>query len=470
MKIKAFIFFSLFIFNLSKTLNQTQIDEIDRVIEQRMKSVKLNKFGIAIVNSSSIIHQKVFGEGITTKTHFTIASVTKSFTALSILKLNVPLNQTIDKFHLEEYIDNDLAKQITVSELLSHSSGLDGASSKQVGKKGEFLYSNYGYGLLGKIIAKESTEKNYGDYVKKHIFEELEMFDSGTDYIEDLIDSYDNFFGSLSKYTGLESDYKKNDGFDIPAGYIRSTIEDMGKYILSFLNETNQNKNYIQQMGIPKTKIDYNLNYGMGLFIRNKNGKAIYDHSGNFNHLLTHLYVYPDDDLAYFFFTNTYDALCSGPFYRFLAFLETLIVDDTKAYEQTFTSLDDLEFFLSHLAIDIIVLIIIAIPLTYLIITIIRKVKKKKPTWFDGMKGKIIFGIDVVLLVILPILLLFALVKALKSTKDFIFTLITATTEMMATFIVKLIYFFIYRKYWKDFEFNDDKKDKNLELFELNDG
>ena len=139
MKIKAFIFFSLFIFNLSKTLNQTQIDEIDRVIEQRMKSVKLNKFGIVIVNSSSIIHQKVFGEGITTKTHFTIASVTKSFTALAILKLNVSLNQTIDKFHLEEYIDNDLAKQITVSELLSHSSGLDGASSKQVGKKGEFL-------------------------------------------------------------------------------------------------------------------------------------------------------------------------------------------------------------------------------------------------------------------------------------------------------------------------------------------
>ena len=175
-----------------------------------MKSARLNKFGIVIVNSTKIIHQKVFGEGITTKTPFTIASVTKSFTALSILKLNVPLNQTIDKFHLEEYIDNDLAKQITVSELLSHSSGLDSNSPKKVGKKGEFLYSNYGYSLLGKIIADQSQEKNYGNFIKNHIFDDLDMTNSGTDYVDDIIDSYNTFFGFLSKYGGLKSDYKKN--------------------------------------------------------------------------------------------------------------------------------------------------------------------------------------------------------------------------------------------------------------------
>ena len=467
MKPIILILFSLFSFNLSIVINQAKIDEIDKVIEQRMKSARLNKFGIVIANSTKIIHQKVFGEGITTKTPFTIASVTKSFTALSILKLNISLNQTIDAFHLEDYIDNDLAKKITVRDLLSHSSGLDGASPKQVGKKGEFLYSNYNYGLLGKIIAKMSEEKNYGDFVKKHIFDEISMNNSGTDFIEDIMDSYDNFFGSLSRYTGLESDYKRNDGFDIPAGYIRSTIEDMGKYIQSYLNETH--KNYIQQMGEPITKIDYNLYYGMGIFIRNKNGKPIYDHSGIFNHFLTHLYVYPDDDLAYFFFTNTNDAFCSGPFYRFLAFLETLIVDDVKAYEQTFTSIDGLDFFLSHFAMDTILLIIIAIPLTYLIITVIRKIKKKKPMWFDGVKGKIIFGVDVFLLIILPIILLIALVEAFKSTKDFIFTLLTSTIIMMVTFVVKLVYFFLFRKYWKDIEFYDDKKDKNQELFNLND-
>ena len=146
MTLQTFIFILLFIFSFSRYLNQVQIDAIDKLIEERMESVKLNKFGIVIANSTSIIHQKVFGEGITTKSRFPLASVTISFTALGI--------------------DDDLAKKITVKDLLSHSSGLAKASPKQEVKKGEFLYSNYGYSLLGKIIEDQSQEKNNGEYIK----------------------------------------------------------------------------------------------------------------------------------------------------------------------------------------------------------------------------------------------------------------------------------------------------------------
>ena len=145
MSIRAFIFISYFILIFPRTLDEAQISQIDKVIQERMGTVKLNKFGIIIVNSTSIIHQKVFGEGITTKSRFPLASVTKSFTALGILKLDIPLNQTIDNYNLGNYIDEDLAKQITVEDLLTQSSGLDRNSRKQVGKKGDFIYSNYGY-------------------------------------------------------------------------------------------------------------------------------------------------------------------------------------------------------------------------------------------------------------------------------------------------------------------------------------
>ena len=437
MSLQNCIFISLFIFSFSKYLNQTQIDAIDRLIEERMISVKLNKFGIIIVNSTSVIHQKVFGEGITTKSRFPLASVTKSFTALGILKLGVPLNQTINKFHLGKYIDDDLAKKITVLDLLSHSSGLDKASPKQVVKKGEFLYSNYGYSLLGKIIEDQSQEKNYGDYIKNHILDELDMTDSGTDYVNDFMDSYDNFFGFLTKYNGLESEYTIDNGWDIPAGFVRSTIEDMGKYIQSYLN--GKNNDYIRQMGEPKTKIDYNLNYGMGLFIRNRNGKGIYDHSGVLTSFLTHIYIYPDMDLAYFLFTNTNDGLCPGPFYRFMYNLENLILDDVIPYEQTFTLLDLAELYSTHISIDILIIIIIAIPLTYFILTIIKKIKKKKPTWFDGVKGIVIFVVDVILLIILPIILLVLLINEAKSTRDFLFTLLTLTIPMIRKMCLKLM-------------------------------
>ena len=218
MTLQTCIFILLFIFSFSRYLNQVQIDAIDKLIEERMESVKLNKFGIVIVNSTSIIHQKVFGEGITTKSRFPLASVTKSFTALGILKLGIPLNQTIEKFNLGKFIDDDLAKKITVKDLLSHSSGLAKASPKQEVKKGEFLYSNYGYSLLRKIIEDQSQEKNYGEYIKNHILDELDMIDSGTDYVDDFMDSYDNFFGFLTKYKGLESEFTLDNGWDIPAG------------------------------------------------------------------------------------------------------------------------------------------------------------------------------------------------------------------------------------------------------------
>jgi hypothetical protein len=462
MSFQIYIFFSLFFFIFSRTLDQSQLAQIDKLIEERLKSVKLDKFGIIIVNSSSIIHQKVFGEGITTKSHFPIASVTKSFTALGLLKLNIPLNQTIDKFNLGEYIKDDLAKQITVEELLSHSSGLDASSKKKVVEKGIFLYSNYGYGLLGKIIADQSKEKSYADFIKKNIMDELNMTESGLDYVNDFIDSYTNFFGSLSKYTNLESAYKKDDGFEIPAGFIRSSIEDMGKYLQGYFNI---NKDFLEKMGEPKTNINYNLYYGMGLFVRKKNGRYIYDHSGIINSFLTHMYIYPDDDLAYFVMTNTNDAQCPGPFFRFMTLLENLIVDDVIQYENTFTAFDSMDKVYSHLAIDLVIIILILIPCAYLVVTLIRKFKKKKPMWFDGIKGKIIFNVDLILLIILPGVLLATLLYSFKGTKDFLFCLIFVTCELVATFIIKLIYFIIYRKFLKNMDDDDlynniDKKNE----------
>ena len=115
------------------------------------------------------------------------------------------------------------------------------------------------------------------------------------------------------------------------------------------------------------------------------------------------------------------------------------------------------------------IIIIIAIPLTYFILTVINKIKKKKPTWFDGVKGKIIFGVDVVLLIILPIILLALLTDYSKTTKDFLFTLLTATISMMVTFIVKLVYFILYGKYCKVSEDDEKNNKKHESLYNLED-
>ena len=75
---------------------------------------------------------------------------------MALLRAGIPLNKTIDKFGLDDYIDKDYAKQITVKNLVSHTSGLNTWNSKKIEDIGNFYYSNYGFGLLGKIIEKES--------------------------------------------------------------------------------------------------------------------------------------------------------------------------------------------------------------------------------------------------------------------------------------------------------------------------
>ena len=69
----------------------------------------------------------------------------------------------------------------------------------------------------------------------------------------------------------------------------------------------------------------------------------------------------------------------------------------------TYGSIDESMFLYVHFTYDIIFLFLIGIPLTYLIIIIIRKLKRKKYSWFIGIKGKIIFGIDILFLIIIPI-------------------------------------------------------------------
>ena len=58
------------------------------------------------------------------------------------------------------------------------------------------------------------------------------MNNTNAKYHEDIIDSYDNFMGFRTKYTSLETEIR--DGFVTPAGYISTTILDMGRYLRLF--------------------------------------------------------------------------------------------------------------------------------------------------------------------------------------------------------------------------------------------
>ncbi len=225
-----------------------------------------------------------------------------------------------------------------------------------------------------------------------------------------------------------------------------------------YLNK--ESKEYISKLTKENIEVDYNLNYGMGIFIWHKNNRTIYEHDGETRSFLSDLFIFPELDMGYFLITNTRDYFCQQPFYDFVNSIEAFLISDS------FFDINDSVFFYTHFTIDLIVIIAILLPLIYLVITIIRKVKKIKYSWFIEVKGKIIFIIDVLLLIVAPIIIIiciYTLDSGLKyttvTTRDIRFGIFSTLSLALLVFIVKLVYVFIYEKYFKKYDTKERRVD-----------
>ena len=451
-KFYCFLFLQLFILISAYDLDDKKKRQLENLINKEMKLANMHTLGIVITNKTDTLYQNIFGESdaANTKTPFVIGSVSKSFTALATLKLNISLNNTLDKYDLGDYLDEDLLKDITVGELLNHTSGLDSFSPKRVTQRGTYSYSNYGFALLGKIIEKES-KKNYADYIEENIFKPLNMNNTRAKYRDSIIDSYDNFLGARCKYTSLKKEMEQKDGFYIPAGFISTSVEDMGDYLRFYLNESNIE--YISNMTVCNLEVFYNRFYGLGMMVTKRSDHIVYEHGGTTNSFRSYLSVYPDLDLGIFMVANTADILFKQSISQFFT-----DINDFLAYG-LYNGVDGSLSFCAHFTFDIIFFILIGIPITYLVITSVRKIKRKKYTWFENTKGKIIFGVDVFVLCILPIIILifcYGVNGDVTDVKDLLFVVIVICIALWLNFIVKIVYIILYKKYhWEKFEISD---------------
>ena len=258
--------------------------------------------------------------------------------------------------------------------------------------------------------------------------------------------------GFTTKYTSLKSEI--GDGFNVPAGYISVSMQDMGQYLRFYLDP--KNEEYISQITSESVKTGYNSYYGMGMEIAKNDFYTLYAHNGATVTFLCNLYIYPKLELAFFIVTNSVDYVCSSNAYNLFISVQNLIV---------YGSLDKINgssFFSNYFTLDVIILLIIALPLTYLIITIVRIIKRKKYLWFNGVKGKMIFGVDIVVLIIFPLILIIYFyadpnMYYLHFIKEILFCLFMFCSCLMVNFLLKLIYIFVYKKYF-------EKKNNNEEM------
>ncbi len=180
-------------------------DKIDDYVKARMEKEHIPGLSLAVVNKGGVVKATGYGYAnlelhvpATPNTAYQVGSVTKQFTAAAIMILvqenKVGLDQKISK-----YIPGtpETWKDITVRQLLTHTSGLQGDSpttpkalfadyaQDEILKSSmdlpllsppgtKFSYSNLGFNLLA-IIIEEASGKSYADFLRERIFQPLGM-------------------------------------------------------------------------------------------------------------------------------------------------------------------------------------------------------------------------------------------------------------------------------------------------------
>ncbi|WP_325201444.1 serine hydrolase domain-containing protein [Flavobacterium sp.] len=262
--------------NLFAQANDVRIKNIEAtfpVIEAMMsdysKECHLPGLAYGLVVDGKLIHtgnqgysnisQNIFANS---KSAFRIASMTKSFTAMAILKLrdesklklDDPAYLYIPEMKEIKYLSAD-AHPITISNLLTHTAGFPEDNpwgDRQLAttddqlismiKKGisfssnpgtTFEYSNMGYAMLGYIIKRVSGQ-SYQNYITKNILLPLGMTHTYWEY--DDVPKKDLAKG----YRWLNNQWQEqpmlHDGTYGAMGGLITTIEDFAKYMSFYLS------------------------------------------------------------------------------------------------------------------------------------------------------------------------------------------------------------------------------------------
>jgi CubicO group peptidase (beta-lactamase class C family) len=287
---------------------ETVSGETGAALDSYLKSVEAYGFSGALIveKDGKIILSKGYGWADraknvknTTDTPFLIASVSKQFTAASILQLEeqgkLKTSDTIDKYLKDVPMDKS---QITIHQLLTHSWGVgnNNAAGEENNREkavrkilaqpfetkpgGKFIYSE-GYTLLAAIVEVVSGQ-SFESYLKQNIFTPAKMITAG-------------FMGDPAFYKNktLAHGFNSGDDYGSPAEMsfswthrgssgIVASPRDFYNWELALRRDDVVSANVKSKMFAPQFTINPRMAYGYGWFVMDteRNTKMLY-HGGN---------------------------------------------------------------------------------------------------------------------------------------------------------------------------------------------
>jgi D-alanyl-D-alanine carboxypeptidase len=364
-----FYFLALFIFLtcvlLASAQSQSPLasdlrEKIDKIATEALAKTGVPSASVAIVKDGQIAYAHAYGQArlkpataAQPEMRYSIGSISKQFTAAAILLLQeqgkLSLDDTVSKF----IPDLTRANEITIRQLLSHTSGyqdfwpqdyampfvLQPTTAEKImdqwarkpldfdpGTK--WQYSNTNYVIAGVIVEKASGMPFF-QFVREQVLAPAGIRDAADSDQQKL--SKPDPEGYIRYGLGpLRPAPAEGKGWMFAAGELAMPAEDLAKWDISMIHQTVLKPASYREMETEVVlKNGVGSNYGLGVFVRDQAGHRMLEHSGEVSGFTAENIVYPDDRVAVVVLTNQDASSAAGAIAQGIAPL-LLAVDDPE--------------------------------------------------------------------------------------------------------------------------------------------
>lgn len=300
---------------------------------------------VAVIQDGKIVYDRGFGSAnleydipITPETVFHVASVSKQFTAFSILLLadqgKLSLDDPIQKY-LPELHTFD--KPVTIRHLIHHTSGIrdqwellamagwrldDVITQDHIRRMAwrmtelnfepgsQFLYSNMGYSLLAEIVERVS-KKPFTTFTAENIFQPLGM--THTHFHNDHQMLVKNRAYSYSSAGPNSYRLSALNYANVGATSLFTTADDLAKWVMNFDTKKVGGPAVIARMQeVGKLNNGRNLDYAAALTVRKRKGLTEVSHNGADAGYRAEVEYYPEQRFGVVVLSNVADFNPSG--------------------------------------------------------------------------------------------------------------------------------------------------------------
>jgi CubicO group peptidase (beta-lactamase class C family) len=333
---------------------QAQQEPTDAAIRQIMQEGKAVGLSVAVVKKGKLIYNESFGmknleenQPMTNDCFFRIASISKSFSATSIMQLveagKVSLDADVSDilgFKVRNPKFPDVV--ITLKLMLSHLSSINDSQgyfsldainpaknpdwakcyNDYAPGKG-YQYCNLNFNMLGAVIEKVSGER-FDRYVKQHVLDPLGLY--GGYYVEELdkskfatlyaYDSTGKFIpppGAYQQRAEVIAAYKMGESTPVfsPTGGMKISARDLARYMTMHMNYGKNGKRIISKKSAiaMQTPLSSDEGYGLALEVTEKMipGRKLTGHTGVAYGLYSAMFFDPKEKFGIVVITNGCD-------------------------------------------------------------------------------------------------------------------------------------------------------------------